>query len=93
MHSHKARRDIEKAGLRTIARMKFIFPDLTEVSYTHDFGVDYPEESAIFMFKEGNYACDCNRSLFIEEILSDFDGDWDCGDKIELKDFTVSKEA
>ena len=28
---------------------------------------DYPDDAAIWMFTEGNYACDCNRSLFIRQ--------------------------
>ena len=28
---------------------------------------DYPEDDAIWMFTEGNYSCDCNRSLFIRQ--------------------------
>lgn len=30
-----------------------------------DFEDDYPLETVEFLFSEGNYACDCNRSLFL----------------------------
>ena len=36
------------------------------------------EEAAEFMWTEGNFACDCNRSRFFGL------GDWDCGDKIQV---------
>lgn len=53
-----------------------------------DFGYEYPEESAIFMFTEGNYGCDCNRSLFIRnQHGDDAMPELSCGCEIELKDY------
>ena len=53
-----------------------------------DFGYEYEEDYAIHMFTEGNYACDCNKSLFIrakygEEEIKEFG----CGEQIELLDY------
>ena len=45
----------------------------------YDFGYEYEEESAIFMFEDGNYSCDCNRSLFIQREY----GDDNSGERID----------
>ena len=37
---------------------------ITKMAY--DFGYEFEEENAIYMFEHGNYSCDCNRSLFIQ---------------------------
>ena len=55
-----------------------------------DFGVDYPDDSAKFMFLDGNYSCDCNRSLFIQqEYGDDAITELDCGDEIVLKEYHI----
>lgn len=77
---------------RTVARMTFVLPDGAKYPYIHDFGYAVDPSVAEFMFTEGNYACDCNRTLLLS---------WerpgvvqlDCGDKVELRDFVVSREA
>lgn len=69
---------------RTIFVGKFIYQKKEFVLH-YDFGYEYPEESAIFTFTEGNYSCDCNRSLFIrEEYGDDAIPDLKCGDEIKL---------
>ena len=51
----------------------------------YDFGYEYPEEVAIFMFEEGNYSCDCNMSSFIQdEYGEDAIEELDCGEEIEM---------
>lgn len=52
--------------------------------YDDDFGEGYPEASAIFMYEEGNYSCDCNRSVFIQQHCEPKFKEMGCGDKIEL---------
>lgn len=48
---------------------------------------NYPAESAVWMFTEGNYACDCNRSLFIrEQFGKNAIPELSCGNTIELID-------
>lgn len=55
-----------------------------------DFGYEYPEESAIFMFTEGNYSCDCNKSLFIRsEYGNNAISDLSCGDEVILKEYHI----
>jgi hypothetical protein len=44
---------------------------------------DYPEESARFLFAEGNYACDCNLSMFIQQQCDEFPK-LDCGETIDI---------
>lgn len=58
-----------------------------------DFGCGYPEESAVWMFLEGNYCCDCNRSLFISrEYGEDAIPELECGDEIKLKEYHIEYE-
>jgi hypothetical protein len=55
---------------------------------------DEAYDAARFMYLEGNYACDCNRSLFIDRYCdnapdewpgeTDEDGTMPCGDEITL---------
>ncbi len=72
----------------TIAKMKMAYNGKT---YEHetDFGCAYPEDSAHFMFYDGNYACDCNRSLFLKRQYGDEIEEMDCGHEIEVIDFEV----
>lgn len=59
----------------------------------YDFGYEYPEDSAIFMFIEGNYACDCNRSLFIQEQYGkDSIPELPCGHEISMLKYIVKYE-
>lgn len=45
---------------------------------------DYDEfHHAEFIWEEGNFSCDCNRSIFINEIDNTFPL-MDCGDTIKL---------
>ena len=53
-----------------------------------DFGYEYPEEEAIFMFEDGNYSCDCNRSLIIQDEYGENAIDeLDCGEEIEMLNY------
>ena len=37
-----------------------------------------------FIFEEGNYSCDCNKSLFIQRQCDPLFPDMKCGDKIKM---------
>lgn len=37
-----------------------------------------------FIWEDGNYACDCNRSLFIQRCCDENFPDFTCGHEIEL---------
>jgi hypothetical protein len=51
---------------------------------------DYPEDAAIWMFTEGNYSCDCNRSLFIRrQFGEDAIPELPCGDTIKLLNYYI----
>ena len=59
---------------------------------SENFGKDYPADSAEWMFTEGNYACDCNRSLFIRrQYGEDAMPELKCGDEIELIDYQIDE--
>jgi hypothetical protein len=55
----------------------------------NDFGYAYSHESARFMFFEGNYSCDCNRSLIIDRTDGYDLEELDCGDSIKMNSFTI----
>lgn len=64
-----------------------------EYNIKHIFENEYPEESAIFMFTQGNYSCDCNLSLFIrEQYGEDSIPELDCGNEIEILDIQIVYE-
>lgn len=56
----------------------------------YDFGTNYTDEAAEFMFLQGNYSCDCNRSLFIRrEHGEDLFPELSCGHEIVLKGYYI----
>lgn len=68
---------------RTVATMVMVTPDGVRHPYEYDYGYGWSGELAEYMFMDGNYSCDCNRSDFIgiEEM--------ECGDTIKLEDFKI----
>lgn len=81
------KKDGEMTHKRTIAEMDLIYNNKT-YHLEYDFGYEYPEESANFMFFEGNYSCDCNKSLFIQDIEENFP-ELNCGDEIKIQNFVI----
>lgn len=79
----------EKPYHRLIATMDLIVPSGERVEYAYDFGHCYDVEAAEYMFSEGNYACDCNRSRCIGEALPDFK-ELECGETIEMENFKTA---
>ena len=58
-----------------------------------DFGYEFSAESAEFMFLEGNYSCDCNRSLFIRRKYGDDAIPvLNCGNEIKLAYWYIKYE-
>jgi hypothetical protein len=83
-------RDFKEGELthkRTIAIVDFYYNG-KEYNIEKDFGYEYEEESARFMFFDGNYSCDCNRSLFISRKYEEFP-ELDCGDLIQMISFKI----
>lgn len=77
--------------MRTVATMTFEHEG-KQYPFEYDFGFGYPPDSAEFMFQEGNYSCDDNRSLFLHETYPDepaFASEFDCGDTIQLASIEV----
>lgn len=59
----------------------------------YDFGYEFSLENAEFMFLEGNYSCDCNRSLFIRrEYGEDAIPELKCGEEIKLVKWHIAYE-
>lgn len=46
-------------------------------------------DSIHYIFTEGNYACDCNRSLFLARAHQQYDTDMECGETLRLKKLSV----
>jgi hypothetical protein len=84
-------RDLKEGEMthkRTIASMDLVYKD-NRYHIDYDFGYEYPKDSAEFMFFEGNYSCDCNKSIFINDIYESFEL-LDCVDEVEIENFIVS---
>ena len=75
----------EMTHKRTVAIVKLAFGGKF-YTLEHDFGFEYPAHSAEYMFEDGNYSCDCNRSLFIGEKHEEFP-EMECGNLIEMVEF------
>ena len=74
---------------RTIAKMDLIY-NCRVYPYSYDFGYGYPTGAAYYMFTDGNYGCDCNRSLFLmRKYPNDFKTEFDCGQEIIMKNFKI----
>ena len=77
---------------RTIFVGKFTYQS-KEFIIRYDFGYEYDDESAEYMFTMGNYACDCNRSLIIRrQYGKDAIPELGCGDEIELVGWHIEYE-
>lgn len=80
----------EKYGIMTHKRTIYIGTfeyKGKEFTVHYDFGYEYPEDKAIFIFNSDNYSCDCNRSLFIRREYGDVIPELNCGYNIKLRYF------
>ena len=50
-----------------------------QVRFYHD-DLEWCDESSVFMWTEGNYGCDCNRSLFFYGVPPDHEIESPCGE-------------
>lgn len=66
--------------------MIMVLPDGREKYFEYDFGYAYPNDAAHYMFHDGSYSCDCNKSTFLAEKYNDVEK-MDCGHSIRIKDF------
>lgn len=73
---------------RTVAVMVLIV-DGKDYDLEYDFGFGYSADSAYWMFHEGNYGCDCNRSLFLHRRYPEVKEREECGEEIVMKSFKV----
>lgn len=76
--------------MRIVATVSLKYKDKTYI-FDYDFGEDYSVEGAEFMFEDGNYSCDCNRSMFIKRYCDKNFEEMDCGEEIELVNLRVKK--
>ena len=78
----------DKVQYRTVADVKLKYRG-KKYQFEYDFGYGYPEDSARFIFFEGNYSCDCNKSIFIQRYGKQKFKKMCCGDEIKIIDFKV----
>lgn len=57
-----------------------------------DYYLEAPNDISQYMWEEGNYSCDCNKSLFIQRQCDEEFPDMTCGDTIELVSWKQIKE-
>jgi hypothetical protein len=81
------REEGEHTRKKTIAKITIQYQG-RKYEFEQDFGYAYPIEAAHFMFEDGNYSCDCNKSIFIREKYPEFE-EMDCGDDLELTSLEV----
>lgn len=76
--------------LTTVAVLTF---EHAGVSYDAevDFGFGYEPESVHYMFEEGNYSCDDNRSYIIQRNGHPDFPDMSCGDSIKLTRLEIER--
>lgn len=67
---------------RTVATVVFKYEGHTYIT-RNDFGPEYPVDAVHYMYEDGNYSCDCNRSNFIREIDPNFPH-LNCGSEIKM---------
>lgn len=85
-------KDGEMSHQRPVAKVSLKYNDI-EYQITDDsYSQEYDESLLDFMWKDGNYACDCNRSQFLREAGHDVP-DMECGDLIELTNLEVEHVA
>ena len=58
-------------------KAEVLLRDQAGVERVHAYDIDDEDrDSLVFMWEDGNYACDCNRSIFLHELA--FDSAWPC---------------
>jgi len=57
-----------------------------------DFGLGFPSDAAHYIWEEGNFSCDCNRSALIAEQCDPEIEELECGNTIKLVMLTVKHE-
>lgn len=73
---------------QTVVRITANYLGVT-YNFEYNFGYGYGVDNAEFMFTAGNYGCDCNLSLFIQEKYPEFP-ELACGEKVEHS-FTIEQ--
>ena len=77
----------EMSHKRTIFVYRLAYKDKV-YELEEDFGYEYEEEHARYMFECGNYSCDCNRALFIQRAYGEDEiEELECGEEIELLEY------
>jgi len=75
---------------QTVAKMDLVYKG-KKYKFEYNFGYGHPIEAAEYIFQHGNYACDCNRSMFLAGMgytITGLEGEG-CGDEIEMENFRV----
>ena len=57
---------------------------IEDYNFQFDDGRVYDFDNLMFQWKENNFSCDCNRSMFIQQQCDPNFEKMDCGEKIKL---------
>lgn len=52
---------------------------------------DYPDDVILYRWEDGNFACDCNRSIFIREQIDNNFEELNCGKEIKIKKLGIQE--
>jgi uncharacterized protein (TIGR02996 family) len=79
--------------LRTIAAFDLVPPGSKAYQCRIDFGFGYPDDPARYMLEDGNYSCDCNRSLFLRDQAGWPGDEAPCGESIRMENLVIRYEV
>lgn len=70
-----------------MASMIFVYKG-KQYFYQYKFDFDCSVDGIEYLFTDGNYGCDCNRSLLLSREYKDFPI-LNCGNEIEMTDLKI----
>lgn len=76
---------------KTLFECDMMLPNGEVHTYVDNFGYGYPIDYVVYIWLEGNYACDCNRILSLQRNGIDVD-ESECSNNILLEEFRVYLE-
>ena len=79
-----------KMKVRVVLKYKEKEYILEQEDWIHDEDLDEIKGGGVpYIWDEGNYSCDCNRSLFLHRVYLEFPDFEHCGNEIELVEYEL----
>lgn len=85
------RKDAVKVTLKYQTTTYVVFDDL--YVFQEDSNDDEAFSHTLSMWEDGNYSCDCNKSLFIQRQHNEDFQEMTCGETVELVEIDLVKPA